>query len=220
MSPEIKLLPLPECFSSRRFADYSMYSTFLTASPGSVLFSRSALLKRKDLCFSCLRLAITRHRRSKKPHTFFSKSSPRFSRGDPSATASTSCSCAGKRCVLIETRSYTGPCQTTRRRASWTPVSSRNGSCFSWLSSTYRRRQELNGLATLYFEVAPLLRMLFLVAWGLWKSLASALFTSTLRYDRPQKLSSSSATFCHASCLWKNHPFGKLSKMLRPRLSI
>jgi hypothetical protein len=26
-----------------------MYSTFLTASPGSVLFSRSTLLKRKDL---------------------------------------------------------------------------------------------------------------------------------------------------------------------------
>jgi hypothetical protein len=61
-----------------------MYSTFLTASPGSVLFSRSALLKRKDLCFSCLRLGLIRHRRSKKPHTFFSKSSPRFSRGDPS----------------------------------------------------------------------------------------------------------------------------------------
>ena len=30
-------------------ADHSMYSTFLTASPGSVLFSRSTLLKRKDL---------------------------------------------------------------------------------------------------------------------------------------------------------------------------
>ena len=28
-------------------ADYSMYSTFLTASPGSVLFSRSTLLKKK-----------------------------------------------------------------------------------------------------------------------------------------------------------------------------
>ncbi len=77
--------------------------------------------------------------------------------------------------MLIETRSYTGPRQTTRRRASRTPVSSRNGSCFSWLSSTYRRRQELNGLATLYVEVAPLLRMLFLVTWGLWKSLESAL---------------------------------------------
>ncbi len=45
-------------------ADYSMYSTFLTASPGSVLFSRSNLLKRKDLCFSCLRLGLIRHRRS------------------------------------------------------------------------------------------------------------------------------------------------------------
>jgi hypothetical protein len=41
-----------------------MYSTFLTASPGSVLFSRSTLLKRKDLCFSCLRLGLIRHRRS------------------------------------------------------------------------------------------------------------------------------------------------------------
>jgi hypothetical protein len=41
-----------------------MYSTFLTASPGSVLFSRSNLLKRKDLCFSCLRLGLIRHRRS------------------------------------------------------------------------------------------------------------------------------------------------------------
>jgi hypothetical protein len=40
-----------------------MYSTFLTASPGSVLFSRSTLLKRKDLCFSCLRLGLIRHRR-------------------------------------------------------------------------------------------------------------------------------------------------------------
>jgi hypothetical protein len=46
------------------YADYSMYSTFLTASPGSVLFSRSNLLKRKDLCFSCLRLGLIRHRRS------------------------------------------------------------------------------------------------------------------------------------------------------------
>jgi hypothetical protein len=46
------------------YADYSMYSTFLTASPGSVLFSRSNLLKSKDLCFSCLRLGLIRHRRS------------------------------------------------------------------------------------------------------------------------------------------------------------
>ncbi len=45
-------------------ADYSMYSTFLTASSGSVLFSRSNLLKRKDLCFSWLRLGLIRHRRS------------------------------------------------------------------------------------------------------------------------------------------------------------
>ncbi len=45
-------------------SDYSMYSTFLTASSGSVLFSRSNLLKRKDLCFSSLRLGLIRPRRS------------------------------------------------------------------------------------------------------------------------------------------------------------
>ena len=45
-------------------ADYIMYSTFLTVSSGSVLFTRSNLLKRKDLCFSCLRLGLIRHRRS------------------------------------------------------------------------------------------------------------------------------------------------------------
>jgi hypothetical protein len=54
-------------------ADYSMYSTFLTASPGSVLFSRSTLLKRKDLCFSCLRLGLTRHRRSLRSSHLFSR---------------------------------------------------------------------------------------------------------------------------------------------------
>jgi hypothetical protein len=32
--------------------------------------------------------------------------------------------------------------------------------------------------------------------------------------------SSYSATFCHASCLWKNHSFGKLSPLQRPHLSI
>ena len=40
-----------------------MYSTFLTASPGSVLFRRSNLLKRKDLCFSYLRFGLESHRR-------------------------------------------------------------------------------------------------------------------------------------------------------------
>jgi hypothetical protein len=45
-------------------ADYSMYSTLLTTSPGSVLFSRSNLLKRKDLCFSYLRVGLIRNRRS------------------------------------------------------------------------------------------------------------------------------------------------------------
>ncbi len=39
-----------------RNADYRMYSTFLTVSSGSVLFTRSTLLKRKDLCFSCLNI--------------------------------------------------------------------------------------------------------------------------------------------------------------------
>ncbi len=54
----------PHKATTRGFADYSMYSTFLTASPGSVLFSRSNLLKRKDLCFSYLSLGLARHRRS------------------------------------------------------------------------------------------------------------------------------------------------------------
>ncbi len=57
-----------------RNTDYIMYSTFLIVYPGSVLFSRSALLKRKDLCFSCLRLGLIRHRRSKKPHYWVERS--------------------------------------------------------------------------------------------------------------------------------------------------
>ncbi len=44
---------------------------FLTTSPGSVLFNRSNLLKRKDLCFSCLSLDLIRrkwsHSRSTSP---------------------------------------------------------------------------------------------------------------------------------------------------------
>jgi hypothetical protein len=56
----------------KRHFSYEGNEQFLTASQGSVLFSRSTLLKRKDLCFSCLRLGLIRHRRSKKPHTFFS----------------------------------------------------------------------------------------------------------------------------------------------------
>jgi hypothetical protein len=63
---------------TRNYADYSMYSTFLTASPGSVLFSRSTLLKRKDLCFSCLRLGLIRHRRSLRSSHHSSQVSPRF----------------------------------------------------------------------------------------------------------------------------------------------
>ncbi len=53
-------------------ADYIMYSTFLTTSTGSVLFSRSNLQKRKDLCFSCLRLDLIRHRRSLRSSHLFS----------------------------------------------------------------------------------------------------------------------------------------------------
>jgi hypothetical protein len=65
---------------ARRPADYSMYSTFLTASPGSVLFSRSNLLKRKDLYFSCLRLGLIRHRRSLRSSHLFSSGLTRFRR--------------------------------------------------------------------------------------------------------------------------------------------
>jgi hypothetical protein len=57
-----------------------MYSTFLTASPGSVLFSRSNLLKRKDLCFSCLRLGLVGHRRSLRSSHLFSSGLTRFRR--------------------------------------------------------------------------------------------------------------------------------------------
>jgi hypothetical protein len=57
-----------------------MYSTFLTASPGSVLFSRSNLLKRKDLCFSCLRLGLISHRRSLRSSHLFSSGLTRFCR--------------------------------------------------------------------------------------------------------------------------------------------
>jgi hypothetical protein len=57
-----------------------MYSTFLTASPESVLFSRSNLLKRKDLCFSCLRLGLIRQRRSLRSSHLFSSGLTRFRR--------------------------------------------------------------------------------------------------------------------------------------------
>ena len=53
--------------------DYSMYATFLTDLPGSVLFTRSNLLKRKDLSFSCLRLGLIRHRRSLRSSHLFLK---------------------------------------------------------------------------------------------------------------------------------------------------
>jgi hypothetical protein len=58
-------------------------ATFLTSSPGSVLFSRSNLLKadllkRKDLCFSCLRLGLMRHRRSLRSSHLSSQVVPRF----------------------------------------------------------------------------------------------------------------------------------------------
>jgi hypothetical protein len=63
-----------------RHADYRMYSTFLTTSSGSVLFSRSNLVKRKNLCFSCLRLGLIRHRRILKILTPFLKWKSRFCR--------------------------------------------------------------------------------------------------------------------------------------------
>ncbi len=63
-----------------RNADYIMYSTFLTASSGSVLFSRSNLLKRKDLCFSCLRLDLISHRRSLRSSHLFLSGLTRFCR--------------------------------------------------------------------------------------------------------------------------------------------
>jgi hypothetical protein len=91
----IKLLPLPECFSSRRF---------------------------RQLCQQA--------------------------------------SAALENAVCSSRHGYTGPWQTTHRRASRTLVSSRNDSCFSSLSSTYRRRQKSNGLTTLYVEVASPLCML------------------------------------------------------------
>jgi hypothetical protein len=65
-----------------------MYSTFLTASPGSVLFDRSNLLKRKDLCFSCLRLGLIRHRRSFLLARFNLSQAPRVRQGTPTAVSS------------------------------------------------------------------------------------------------------------------------------------
>ena len=56
-----------------RNTDYNMYSTILTDSPGSVLFSTSNLLKRKDLWFSCLRLGLLSHRRSLRSSHLFLK---------------------------------------------------------------------------------------------------------------------------------------------------
>ena len=58
-----------------------------------------------------------------------------------------------------------------------------------------------------------LLVRLVLSSWlGTYGSLSrQRSYTSTLWCNRPQKLSSSSATFCHASCLWKHQSFGKLN---------
>ena len=60
-------------------ADYIIYSTFLTVSSGSVLFSRSNLLKREDLWFSCLRLVLIRHRRNLRSSHLFSSDCHDFS---------------------------------------------------------------------------------------------------------------------------------------------
>jgi hypothetical protein len=75
---EQDLCTTPEHIQDSINADYSMYSTFLTASPGSVLFSRSNLLKRKDLCFSCLRLGLISYRRSLRSSHLFSSGLTRF----------------------------------------------------------------------------------------------------------------------------------------------
>jgi hypothetical protein len=58
----------------------SSSSPFLTASPGSVLCSRSNLLKRKDLCFSSLRIGLIWHRRSLRSSHLSSQVLPRFCR--------------------------------------------------------------------------------------------------------------------------------------------
>jgi hypothetical protein len=63
-----------------RNADFTMYSTFLTVSPGSVLFSRFNLLKREDLCFSCLRLGLVSHRRNSRSSHLCFKCFPWFCR--------------------------------------------------------------------------------------------------------------------------------------------
>ncbi len=64
-APDLSLIFLESLeYYFEHYTDYRMYSTFLTTSSGSVLFSRSNLLKRKDLCFSCLRLGLIRYRRS------------------------------------------------------------------------------------------------------------------------------------------------------------
>ena len=65
---DVRCQPLPTVDAGSAWpwlhAEYIMYSTFLISSSGSVLFDRSNLLKRKDLCFSCLRLVLLRHRSS------------------------------------------------------------------------------------------------------------------------------------------------------------
>ena len=58
---------------------YVFHVSNLLPLSGSVLFSRSNLLKRKDLCFSCLRLGLIRHRRSLRSSHLFSSDLPRFS---------------------------------------------------------------------------------------------------------------------------------------------
>ena len=68
------------------------------------------------------------------------------------------------------------------------------------------------GLATPYVEVAFLLCILLVrlsrSSWlGSYEGLArQRSYTSTLRCDRPQKLSSSSSIFCHVSCLLMEAP--------------
>ena len=64
------------------FADYIMYSTFLTSSTGSVLFSRSDLLKRKDLFLQSIRPSL----RHEKHRSFLFSRLDLLNRTDPVET--------------------------------------------------------------------------------------------------------------------------------------
>ena len=76
------LISLRQSEIAARRQKYSLQHVFnvsITDSSGSVLFSRSKLLKRKDLPFSFLRLGLIRHRYKLKILTLFLKYLTRFS---------------------------------------------------------------------------------------------------------------------------------------------